>query len=118
LASAARAIACKLEDGRELLLNGNNLVESIGSRRIVGVERHVYFLLDGRLVGIARLEDGRKVPFKGEALLERVRGEGVVSGSVDSLLPDDAVNGRIMLEDGREFYFFWYEDEAYLPFPY
>ena len=107
----------KLEDGRELLLNGNNLVESIGSRRMVGVERPIYFLPDGKLVGVARLEDGREVPFKGEALLERVRGEGVVSRSVDSPLPDDTVNGRIMLEDGREFYFFWYEDEVYLSFP-
>ncbi len=66
------AFLVKLEDGRVLLLNGDTLIERIGGEKIVGA-RHVNFLPDGTLVGMAMLEDSRAMPFREDTLLRRFR---------------------------------------------
>ncbi|MGB9717497.1 MAG: hypothetical protein ACPL4E_03520 [Thermoproteota archaeon] len=62
----------KLEDGRKLLLKGDVLIENIGGKKVVKMEKPLDFLPDGTLVGFVKLEDGKWVPFRGNELLEEV----------------------------------------------
>ncbi|MEM4229046.1 MAG: hypothetical protein QXZ66_04745, partial [Thermoproteota archaeon] len=110
----------KLDDGKELLLKGDTLIERIWGKKIVGV-RHVNLLPDGTLVGMAMLEDGRAMPFRGDTLLEEVQGRKVRGGGLSTLAPlrmlDGTVTGTLSF-DGEKFVpFFWYGDEVHLPLP-
>lgn len=65
------------------MLKGDTLIERIWGKKIVGV-RHVNLLPDGTLVGMAMLEDGRAMPFRGDTLLEEVQGRRALHPSAST----------------------------------
>ncbi|MBO3832356.1 MAG: hypothetical protein FGF51_03095 [Candidatus Brockarchaeota archaeon] len=107
----------KLEDGRELLLKGDTLVERIGEKKVVRVvEGCNGFLPDGTLVGAALLEDNKVVFFRGDELLDSIHGEKITGVGYNLRpLPDGTVEGKLEY-GGKWDSFFWYGDEVHLSF--
>ncbi len=56
---------------------------------------------DGTLVGVATLKNGIYVPFKGDVLLDEIRGEKVVYVDLPLFLPDGILAGVVTLKEGK-----------------
>ncbi|MEM2173088.1 MAG: hypothetical protein QXS66_07605 [Thermoproteota archaeon] len=77
-------------------------------------------LKDGTLAGVVKLEDNRRVPFRGDILLEEIENRKVIDSYLVYALPDGTLAGQVeTLYEGRKIheYFFWYGDEVYIPQP-
>lgn len=81
-----------------LLFKGNTLIDRIQGMRFKEVR---FDVSQDVLFGTVELEDGRKVPFKEDALIEEVERGRVIEVLSLQLLPDKKLAACVKLEDGR-----------------